>query len=137
MRKVAFALLLAAAMPALAQRLEPGEWAFTNTTSSKALKAPKTTTSRRCIRNEDAASPQRWMGQRPDLDCQMSGIKRGGDSVSWDIACTKTGWRGTGTASVGKGTMQAQTRIGNMHTTEKSKIEISTKVNARRLGPCR
>jgi hypothetical protein len=137
MRKVVFALLLAAAMPALGQRLEPGDWAFTTTTTSNGLKAPLTTTTRRCIRNEDAASPQRWMAQRPDMDCQMSGITRGGDSVGWDIACRKSGWRGTGRATVGKGTLEAQTRMGNQHTTEKNKIEVSSKINAKRLGPCR
>ena len=145
MRKIALVVLLGAAAPALAQ-MEPGEWQFNSTTSSKALKQPQVSMNRQCLRKEEAGSPRAWMGQRSPRDCQMTDIRRGGDTWAWDISCAKTGWTGSGSATVSmKGrAVQAQSRVGGAGATGKApkgkqyeEIEIVTKVDGKRVGPCR
>jgi len=118
--------------PALA-RLEQGQWTFTSTTTSTALKSPQTTMYEQCIRAAEAANPRAWMGQRNATGCQFVGMKSTQETYAWEITCPKAGWKGSGSATVSaKGrAMQAQTRVSG------TRFEMSTKVTGKRTGGCR
>src|SRR5687767_9464267 len=132
MKRLFLAVLLALPGPALA-RLEQGQWTFTSTVTSTALKTPHTTTYQQCIRSEEAGNPRAWLGNRPGQDCQFRDMKATPAVYAWEIACPKAKWSGSGNASVtGKGReMQAQTRVSG------AKFEMSTKVTGKRTGGCR
>ena len=70
-RRAAF-VLAALSGAALALELQPGEWEFTSVSTSGLFPKPQTQTFRRCIRREEAAHPETWMG-KPDAqgDCRL------------------------------------------------------------------
>ena len=127
----AFAL---AALGAQAQRMEPGEWEFTNTMSSPKLPKPQTMTIKRCITKEDVTDPARWQG-KPESDCKVTPTGKTGESYSWEMSCPKSGMRGAGTTRYGKGTVEGETQMSS--SSKGQPFEMATKMNGRRLGPCK
>ena len=132
------AALSAAGLPAHAQGLEPGEWRFDTTISSPSLPKPQAGSFTRCIRKEDAENPEKWMGGegRNESDCKVSTTKKSADTYSWTVSCPKSKMTGSGTARLGRGTMESEQKMnGEMPQGEKYEMHIGTR--ARRLGACK
>ena len=136
MRKVLVFALVVFSAPAFGQSLEPGEWEFTSTMTSPMIPKPQTGTFRHCIKKEDADNPERWMGQQnQQSDCKVKVTKKSADGVSWEMSCPKSNMTGTGTARIGRGTMQSEMSMsGDM---QGRKFEMNTKMSGKRLGACK
>ena len=130
-------LVLAAAFtPALAQELDPGEWEFTSTSTSQLFAGPQTASFRRCIRKEEAANPDSWMGKPdPTGDCKLTPLKKAGDTYTWDMECPKANMRGSGIARMSRTTMEGETHMTGE--VQGRKFDLRTKVTGKRLGPCK
>ena len=132
------AALSAAGLPAHAQGLEPGEWRFDTTISSPSIPKPQAGSFTRCIRKEDAENPAKWMGGegRNESDCKVSTTRKSAGTYSWTLSCQKSKMTGSGTARLGRGTMESEQRMsGEMQQGEKYEMHVTTK--ARRLGACK
>jgi len=136
MRRLICVLLLAAPVPALAQAIEPGEWEFTSTTNSPMLPKPQTVVVKQCVKPEDARNPERWMGRQDGKsDCEFTHGKKGPDTVTWEMSCPKSNMRGSGSARIGRGTLQSEMHMsGEMRG---QRFEMRTQMSGRRLGPCK
>lgn len=134
-RLFAFAFAFACG-PALAQQLAPGEWEFSSSSTSRLFPAPQTVSFKRCIKQEDAADPDRWMAKPSQQgDCKVTPGKRTGDTYTWDMECPKANMRGSGSARMAGSTMEGETHMtGEI---QGRKFDIRTKVTGRRLGPCK
>ena len=117
-----------------AQQVEPGEWEFTNTMSSPMLPQPQTMTMKQCITAQQASDPAGWQ-PRPESDCKVTPKGKSGDSVSWEISCPKSGMNGNGTARLGKGTLESETKMSMSG--QGQSFEMTTKTKGRRVGPCK
>ena len=141
MKKLALAALLAAAPVAvLAETIEPGEWEFTSTTQSPMLPKPQVLTARKCLTQEDADNPERWMRPRTGQgECQFTyGENTGekaGDAVNWKMSCPKMNMTGSGTGRVRRNTMETDVQIAGE--AQGRKFEMRTRMTGRRLGPCK
>ena len=136
MRALAAMLLATASATVAAQELEPGEWEFTSTSTSQLFPGPQVASFRRCIRKEEAANPDSWMGKPdPTGDCKLTPLKKAGDTYSWEMECPKANMRGSGSARLGRGTMEGQTNMNGE--VQGRKFELRTKVTGKRLGPCK
>lgn len=136
MRIAATLLALACAGAAWGQGLEPGEWEFSSTTSSPMLPKPQHMTVKQCVKKEDAANPERWMGRQSEKsDCKFTHGKKGMDTVTWEMTCPKSNMRGSGSARIGRDAMESDLQMsGDM---QGRKFEMRTKMSGRRLGPCK
>jgi hypothetical protein len=129
----AFALLPAAA---LAQPVEPGEWEFVSTSTSALFPGPQTAKFRRCIRKEEAADPDRWMGQSGQQgDCKVTPGAKSANSYTWKMECPSANMRGTGVARLAGTTMEGETQMSGE--VQGKKFDLRTKVTGRRVGPCK
>jgi len=127
------ALLVFAATPASAQMMEPGEWEFQIVVTAPGMPKPQPMAYRHCVTREQANDPLRWGGNPSQpTDCQITTLKKGPDTVSWQMACPSTGMNGTGSARFGRGSMQSETQVGGG-----SSVDLRTKTTGRRLGPCK
>jgi len=136
LRSLVLAAGVAAAGPALAQGLEPGEWEFNSTMSSAMLPKPQQMTFRHCIRKEDADNPERWMGEKQrETDCKFTPLKKSGDGYSWTMDCPKSKMKGSGTVKMGQGTMQSEMRMSG--DAGGKPFEMQTKMSGKRLGACK
>lgn len=128
--------LAAACGSALALELDPGEWEFTSVSTSGLFPKPQAQTFRRCIRKEEAANPDAWMG-KPDAqgDCRLKPGKSSADSYHWEMECPKANMRGTGSARLERAAMEGETVMHGE--VQGRKFELRTKVSGRRLGPCK
>ena len=135
MLRLAIVLAIAlAASAAHAQKMEPGEWEFTNTMSSPKLPKPQTMTMKRCITKEDVTDPAHFQG-KPEADCKVTPKGKQGDAYAWEMSCPKSGMKGSGTTRYGKNTVEGETKV-----TASSKgqpFDMTTKMKGRRLGPCK
>ena len=135
MFRLAIALAIALASSAAhAQKMEPGEWEFTNTMSSPKLPKPQTMTMKRCITKEDVTDPAHFQG-KPEADCKVTPKGKKGEAYAWEMSCPKSGMKGAGTTRYGKNTVEGETKI-----TASSKgepFDMTTKMKGRRLGPCK
>ena len=130
---ILFGLTLSA--PAAAQ-MESGEWEFVSTSTSRLFPGPQTHTFKRCITKEHAANPDRWMSDPgKDSDCNLTPGQRIADNYTWQMECPKTNMRGTGSARLGRSTMEGETVMNGE--VQGQKFELRTKVTGRRLGPCK
>jgi hypothetical protein len=127
-------MLALAAGGAVAQQMEPGEWEFTSTVTSASLPQPQTMTMKRCVTKDDVSDPARWQG-KPENDCRMTPKGRSGELHSWEMACPKSGMRGSGTVRYGKGTVESETRV--VSSAQGKSFEMLTKMKGRRVGPCK
>ena len=108
-RRAAF-VLAALSGAALALELQPGEWEFTSVSTSGLFPKPQTQTFRRCIRREEAAHPETWMG-KPDAqgDCRLKPGKVTADTYQWEMECPKANMRGSGSARLSGAAMEGET----------------------------
>ena len=135
MFRFAIALTIAlASQAAHAQKMEPGEWEFTNTMSSPRLPKPQTMTMKRCITKEDVTDPAHFQG-KPEADCKVTPKGKKGDAYAWEMSCPKSGMKGTGTTRYGKNTVEGETKI--TASSEGKPFDMTTKMKGRRLGPCK
>jgi hypothetical protein len=137
MRKAFFFFLsLAAASPAFAQSLQPGEWEFNAVTSSPLFPGGQSKVFRHCVSKEDADDPERWMARRSEKsDCKLTPVERTANSMKWQVSCAKTNIRGDGVAWLtGPASVESELRM----TTEFQgyRVETNTRTTGRRLGPC-
>ena len=134
--KMLVAALLAAAGPAMAAGIEPGEWEFTSTSVSALFPGPQTATFRRCIPPEEAANPDRWMSDPgKQSDCKLTPGAKTHDTYSWRMECPSAKMRGTGTARMTASTMDGETVMNGE--VQGQKFELRTKVTGKRVGPCK
>jgi hypothetical protein len=134
LRTLTASLLAFATLAAHAQQMEPGEWEFTNTMSSAALPQPQTMTIKQCVTSKMAGDPAGWQ-PRPESDCKVTPKGKSGESVSWEISCPKSGMKGSGTARLGKGTVESETKM--TMSGQGQSFEMTTKTKGRLLGPCK
>ena len=122
--------------PSTAAELEPGEWEFTSTSTSRLFPGPQTASFRRCIKKEEAANPDRWMSQPdPQGDCKLTPGAKTADTYTWSMECPKANMRGTGSARMSRASMEGETHMTGE--VQGKKFELRTKVTGRRLGPCK
>ena len=133
MRWLWLGLALAAA-PCLAQ-VQPGEWEFTSTSTSRLFAKPQVLSFKRCIRKEDADDPERWMSDPGQGDCKITPSERSGDTYRWEMTCPSVGMRGRGLARLRGTTMDGESQMTGELKGEK--FELNTKVTGRRLGQCK
>jgi hypothetical protein len=137
MRKGTLAAILALSCgSALAAEIEPGEWEFTSTSTSRLFQGPQTANFKRCIRKEEAANPDKWMLQPdPQGDCKLTPLSKTADSYTWSMECPKANMRGTGSARMSRNSMEGETQMTGE--VQGKKFELRTKVTGRRVGPCK
>ena len=133
-------LLVFASGTAFAQSLEPGEWEFnavTTVTSAPVRPGEQTSVFRRCIRQEDADNPERWMARQSQSGpCQLTPGEKTEDSMQWDVSCPKTNMRGHGVARLtGRGTVVSDLWMKGEF--QGYHVETYTKTSGRRVGPCK
>jgi hypothetical protein len=133
-------LLLAAVFvstPLFAQGLEPGEWEFNAVTSTPLFPGGQTSVFRRCIRQEDAENPERWMARQSETGpCQLTPGEKTEDSMQWAVSCPKTNMRGRGVARLtGRGTVVSDLWMTGDF--QGYRVETYTKTSGRRVGPCK
>jgi hypothetical protein len=135
MLTLALALALAAA-PAFAQSLEPGEWQFDTTMTMAGMAKPQTSSVQRCLKKDEAADAERWTGrQLSHSDCKLTMADKTAASARWTLECPKSGMRGTGSATIGHGTMASDQKMtGEMRG---QPFEMNIKTTGKRLGPCK
>ena len=133
--KTLLAVVLAiCSLPAAAQ-IEPGEWEFTSVSTSRLLPEPQHATFRRCIPKEEAANPDRWMGNAGLSDCKLTPGAKTANTYSWKMECPSSKLVGTGTARMSSATMEGETIMNGE--VKGQKFELRTKVIGKRLGPCK
>lgn len=129
-------LLAFAAAPATAAEIEPGEWEFTSTSTSRLFPGPQTASFKRCIKKDEAANPDKWMAQPAQQgDCKVTPGNKTADTYTWVMECPKAKMRGTGSARMSRATMEGETHMTGE--VQGKKFELSTKVTGKRLGPCK
>jgi hypothetical protein len=136
MRAALFFVATLISAVAFAAEIEPGEWEFTATSTSRLFPAPQTATFKRCIKKEEAENPDRLMAQASQQGvCKVTPGGKSGDTYTWMMECPKANMRGPGSARVRGATMEGETHMtGEMHG---QKFELLTKVSGKRLGPCK
>ena len=128
--------ILALSHSGFAADLEPGEWEFTSTSTSRLFAGPQNASFRRCIRKEEAANPDKWMSQPdPQGDCKLTPGAKTADTYTWTMECPKANMRGSGSARMSRSTMEGETRMTGE--VKGQKFELQTKVTGKRLGPCK
>lgn len=140
MKKLAAALLASllasTAGPATAAGIEPGEWEFVSISTSRLFPGPQTVTFKRCIRQEEAANPDRWMSDPgKQSDCKLTPGAKTANSYSWQMECPSAKMRGTGTARMTPSTMDGETLMNGE--VQGQKFELRTKVTGKRVGLCK
>jgi len=141
LRKRAFAILMALTCgPVFSQSLEPGEWEFnavTTVTSAPVRPGEQTNMFRRCIRQEDADDPERWMARQSRTGpCELTPGEKTEDSMLWTVSCPKSNMRGHGVARLtGRGTVVSD--LWMTGEVQGYRVETYTKTSGRRLGPCK
>ena len=129
-------LLAFAAAPVTAAEIEPGEWEFTSTSTSRLFPAPQTASFKRCIKKEEADNPDRWMAQPTQQgDCKVTPGNKTADTYTWVMECPAAKMRGSGSARMSRASMEGETHMtGEL---QGQKFELQTKVTGKRLGPCK
>jgi len=132
--RIALLAFLLAAMPALAQKVEPGEWQITSTVTGAMFPKPQIRTEAHCMTKGDVDDPKRWLGQM-GADCTVTPTKQGADHYSWTVACPKSAMRGSGNMRWTRTTMDIDMDLASEK--QGKKVEMRSKVSARRVGPCK
>jgi hypothetical protein len=136
MKKLLAALALAP-LAALAQGLEPGQWEFTTTMTMEGMPKPQSATVQRCITKADAQNPESWAGRGDarQSECKVDITEKGASRLRWEIRCPKQNMTGTGTARMGKGSMESdQVMKGTLNGRA---FEMRMKTAGKRLGACK
>ena len=128
--------LLVACSVASAAELEPGEWEFTSTSTSRLFPGPQTASFKRCIKKEEAQNPDKWMAEPSQQgDCKVTPGKKTADTYTWTMECPKANMRGTGSARLTRASLEGESVMRGE--ARGRKFEVRTKVTGRRLGPCK
>jgi len=136
MRATLLIVIMLLAMPALAAEIEPGEWEFTSTSTSRLFPGPQTATFKRCIKKEEAANPDQWMSKPdPQGDCKLTPGAKTADTYTWTMECPQAKMRGNGVARMSRATMEGETNMTGE--VQGQKFDLKTRVTGRRLGPCK
>lgn len=136
MKKILAAALAIVTTPGLAAEIEPGEWEFNSTSTSRLFPGPQTASFRRCIKKEEAANPDKWMSQPdPQGECKLTPGAKTADTYTWSMECPKANMRGSGSARMSRVSMEGETHMTGE--VQGQKFELRTKVTGRRLGPCK
>ena len=127
-------ILLAAANDAAARGIEPGRWRITTIMSSPILSGSQTATSTQCVTREDLKHPRHAIDKRLQSDCRMASLVQDGNTYTWEVRCKVAHMSNKGTLRHGRGTMAGESRTtANLFG---QKLDMSTKIFAKRLGPC-
>jgi hypothetical protein len=127
-------VFLLASAPALAQKVDPGEWQITSTVSGAMFPKPETRTETHCMKKGEVDDPKRWLGQM-GADCTVTPTQQGADHYSWTLACPKSAMRGTGNMRWTRTTMDIEMDLASEK--QGKKVEMRSKVSGRRVGPCK
>jgi hypothetical protein len=130
------AALCCLAAPLAAAEIEPGEWEFTTTTTSRLLPGPQVFRFRRCIRREEAQNPDKWMAEPGQQSgCRINPSEKSGDTYAWTMTCPHGNIVGAGSARLSGGSMEGETQMtGEM---QGQKFDLRTRVSGKRVGPCK
>jgi len=136
MRRLCLAVLFCLAAPgAIPAELEPGEWEFSSVSTSRLFPSPQRAIFRRCIRREEAQNPDRWMADPGQGDCKVTPGKKTPDTYTWTMECAGAKMRGTGSARLGRASMEGETLMTGE--VQGQKFDLRTRVTGRRVGPCK
>jgi uncharacterized protein DUF3617 len=127
-------LMVLACAAAHAQKMEPGQWEFTNTITLPKAPKPQTISTKRCITKQDVTDPAHFQG-KPESDCKVTPKGKTGDSYAWEMSCPKSGMKGSGTTRYGKDTVEGETKVSG--SSKGQPFEMTTKMKGRRVGPCK
>ena len=127
-------LMVLACAAAHAQKMEPGQWEFTNTVVSPKAPKPQTVTTKRCITKKDVTDPAHFQGKL-QADCKVTPKGKAGDAYAWEMSCPKSGMKGEGTTRYGKDTVEGETKVSG--SSKGQPFEMTTKMTGRRVGPCK
>jgi hypothetical protein len=134
-RQLLLLILSVAPGMAIAAEIEPGEWEFTSVSTSRVFPTPQTATFRRCIKQEEAANPDRWMLDPGQGDCKLTPVSRTEDSYRWRMECSSARLVGFGNARLTRATIEGETVMNGE--VQGQKFDLRTKVTGKRLGPCK
>lgn len=135
MKRLALVSLLAVALPAGAQSMNPGQWELSSTMSSPALPKPHSATVTHCMTKEDADNPARFVSGPSTEKCTLTQGARTSGSFEWSIACPEQRMTGTGKLRYSSTTMNADIHVV-VEPQPGQKMTMQTKVSGRHLGPC-
>ena len=125
-----------ACSPASAQSLQPGQWQFDSVMTMVGAGKPQTSSVQRCVTREEAADAERWTGRKLEhTDCKMTVLRKTSTRMRWALDCPKSGTHGTGSATVGRGTMASEQHMSGELQGRTYEMEIRTR--GKRLGPCK
>jgi len=127
-------LMVLACAAAHAQKMEPGQWEFTNTVVSPKPPKPQTVTTKRCITKKDVTDPAHFQGKL-QADCKVTPKGKAGDAYAWEMSCPKSGMKGEGTTRYGKDTVEGETKVSG--SSKGQPFEVTTTMKGRRVGPCK
>ena len=127
---VAVPAILALSHSGFAADLEPGEWEFTSTSTSRLF-------ARAAERELQALHPQGGGGEPgqvdaqpdPQGDCKLTPAAKTADTYTWAMECPKAKMRGTGSARMSRATMEGETDMTGE--VQGQKFELRTKVTGR------
>ena len=135
-RTLPVALAALCSAPCIAAEIEAGEWEFTSSSTSRLFPGPQTASFKRCIKQEEAANPDKWMAQPSQQgDCKVTPGTKTADTYTWVMECPKAKMRGTGSARMSRASMEGETHMTGE--VQGQKFELRTKVTGKRLGPCK
>ena len=120
--------------PALAQKVDPGEWQITSVVSGPMFPKPETRSETHCMKKGEVDDPNRWLGQT-GADCTVTPTTQGADHYSWTVVCPKNGVRGSGKMRWTRTTMDIEMDLASE--IQGKKVEMRSKVSGRRIGPCK
>ena len=135
MRRIALALIAAAAAGGALADIQVGNWEMTVTTSVEGMPgAMAPITQARCISQEDARDPSRLVGA--GAGCEFSNKRDTGSQITFDVACSgQVPMSGSGavryTAQSVEGTLELAANMGNQRILTRSQLA------GRRLGECK
>jgi hypothetical protein len=138
MLKRMLALVLGASFsaPCIGAEIEAGEWEFTSTSTSRLFPGAQTASFKRCIKQEEAKNPDKWMAEPSQQgDCKVTPGTKTADTYTWVMECPKAKMRGTGSARMSRAAMEGETHMTGE--VQGQKFELRTKVTGKRLGPCK
>ena len=135
MKRIALFSLLAVALPAGAQSMEPGLWELSSTLSSPSLPKPQSGTVTHCMSKDDAANPARFVSGPQSKKCTITPGARTPNSFEWAIDCPEQRMSGTGKLRYSRTSIDADMRF-TVEPQPGKKLDMQTQVSGRHLGPC-
>ena len=135
MKRLALFAVLAIALPAGAQTMDPGEWELSSTLTSSALPKPESATVTHCLSKEDAENPARFVSGPRTQNCTITPGARTPDSFEWTIVCPDQRMSAKGKLRFTRRSMDADIRMV-VEPQPGQKVDMQTKVSGRLLGPC-